>query len=175
VTRLVWPQVNTAKPYDLSTVFPQAQPTKPTVGVRDLDFDVHVPRKSRGKDADGNHVYWCWSCNRRVENVNQPFCKRVHQAQREKFTRERRDAYRKPVKVPRKVIEDLHRLHEAIGDAAFELDRATTPQAGREARDRLKKAIAGLGVFLYLNLPKQPVTHRSMPSRGQWEATDNDD
>lgn len=172
MSRLVWPEVNTAKPYNLSNVHPVARPhSHPPVTPEHISWDAHHPRKCLGlKHAlpDG-FIYWCLSCNRRVENANQPFCTR-HREQRAKHMRRVRAAHNKPVKVPRDVIQHLHKMRGALEDDKFHLNQATTPRQRKDAWLALQHRIDALALYLHQTLPysdsgfgRYPVTAEHEP------------
>lgn len=154
MSRLVWPKVETAKPYAVSAVEKAARPRGQPVAPEHIFWDAHHPRKCLGPQhalPDGS-IYWCLSCNRRVENANQPFCTR-HREQRAKHMRRVRAAHNKPVKVPRQVIHNLHEMGRALDRDRFQFNEATAAVQRVEAWKTLQHHIDALALYLHQTLP----------------------
>lgn len=162
VPRLLWPKVETARPYDLSKVHPEALP-RPGLNPRPTtNFPIgeaQHPRRCAGPTdrlPDGVVVYWCLSCNRRVKNYNQPFCATEHRAERQQYVRAYRREEDRDVKLARAKLKMLHTKTRDLVNLKNALV-ASTPERRREAIDALFAGVDDFEEFVRNVIPTDKV------------------
>jgi hypothetical protein len=157
MTELLWPKVETEKPYPISQVQPAARPRPdtPTQVVTEIPIGGnHHPRRSIGpnKQLPDGPVYWCLSCNRRVTNPNQPFCKR-HKRQRDRYTRDLRETERKPVPVRRDDLRTLHHLARVLEERRARVNVAQDSVEFGRAWNSINETLMEFEQFVRANMP----------------------